>query len=48
MTRFLKYSAIALLALVTFVPAASARGVVVVRLFVGIGIGPGFYRGTGW
>ncbi len=45
MTRFLKYSAIALLALVTFVPAASARGVVVVRPFVGIGIGPGFY---GW
>ena len=46
MKRFLKYSAIALLAFVTFVPAASARG------FYGVGFGwgwgwgyPGYY---GW
>ena len=42
MTRFLKYSAIALLAFVTFVPAASAQ-----RGFgggyMGGGFGPGFY-----
>ena len=44
MTRFLKYSAIALLAFVTFVPAASAQ-----RGFgggyMGGGFGPGFYQG---
>ncbi len=51
MTRFLKYSAIALLALVTFVPAASARGYYGGRGFVGVGVGfgPGFYPGYyGW
>src|SRR5271157_4779428 len=40
MKQLLKYSAIALLALVTFVPAASARG-----FYGGVGFGfyPGFY-----
>jgi hypothetical protein len=43
MTRFLKYSAIALLAFMTFVPVASARG------FGGFrgGYGVGFYGGFG-
>lgn len=45
MKRILKYSAIALLAFVTFVPAASARGVVIVRPYVGFGFGPVFYPG---
>jgi len=46
MSRFLKVSAIALLALVTFVPAASARGFYGGgRGFVGVGYGPGFYPG---
>jgi hypothetical protein len=40
MTRFLKYSAIALLAFVTFIPAASAQ-----RGYFGVGYGPGFYPG---
>jgi len=42
MTRFLKYSAIALLAFLTFVPAASAQ-----RGYFGGGymVGPGFYQG---
>jgi len=39
MKRLLKYSAIALLALMTSVPIASARGFYV---------GPGFYGGVGW
>lgn len=43
MKRILKYSAIALLAFVTFVPAASARGFVVVGPYVGFG--PAFYPG---
>jgi hypothetical protein len=45
MKQLLKYSAIALLALVTFVPAASARGFYGGRVFVGGGFGfyPGFY-----
>lgn len=45
MTRFLKYSAIALLALVTFVPIASARG-----YYGGFrgGYGGGFYGGVGF
>jgi hypothetical protein len=43
MKRLLKYSAIALLAFVTFVPAASARG------FYGGGFRGGFYGGGfGW
>jgi hypothetical protein len=46
MTRFLKYSALALLALAVFVPAASARP------FVAVGgyFGPGFYAPAyyGW
>jgi hypothetical protein len=43
MKRLLKYSAIALLALVTFVPVASARG------FYGGGFRGGFYGGGfGW
>jgi hypothetical protein len=41
--RFLKYSAIALLAFLTFVPAATARGVYFGGPFVGFGFGPGFY-----
>lgn len=50
MTRFLKYSAIALLAFLTFVPAASARGLFVGGGYmgggyVGGGFGPGFYPG---
>jgi hypothetical protein len=45
MTRFLKYSAIALLAFVTFVPAASARGFYGGRGFVGVGFGPAYYPG---
>ena len=47
MTRFLKYSAVALLALMTFVLAASARGFYGGRGFVGGGFGfyPGFYGG---
>ena len=45
MKQLLKYSAIALLAFVTFVPTASARGFVVVRPFVGVGFGPAFYPG---
>jgi len=49
MKRFLKYSAIALLAFVTFVPAASARGVYFGGPFVGFGYGMGFYPGYyGW
>ena len=49
MKRFLKYSAIALLAFLTFVPAASARGVYFGGHFVGFGFGPGFYPGYyGW
>ena len=49
MKRFLKYSAIALLAFVTFVPAASARGVYFGGPFVGFGFGPAFYPGYyGW
>jgi hypothetical protein len=50
MTRFLKYSAVALLALMTFVPAASARGFYGGRGFVGGGFGMGFYPGFygGW
>ena len=46
MKRFLRASAIALLACLTFVPVASARG----RVFVGGGFGyygPGFY-GPAW
>ena len=50
MTRFLKYSAIALLAFLTFVPAASARGLYygggyMGGGYVGGGFGPGFYPG---
>jgi hypothetical protein len=45
MKRFLKYSAIALLAFVTFVPAAAARGVYFGGPFVGFGFGPAFYPG---
>ena len=45
MTRLLKYTAIALLAFVTFVPAASARVFYGGRAFVGVGYGPGFYPG---
>ena len=45
MKRFLKASAIALLAVLTFVPVASARGRVVV--VGGFGYGPGFY-GPAW
>ena len=50
MSRFLKYSAIALLAFVTFVPAASARGVYFGGGYggggyMGGGFGPGFYPG---
>ena len=50
MTRFLKYSAVALLALMTFVPAASARGFYGGRGFVGGGFGMGYYPGFygGW
>jgi hypothetical protein len=50
MKSFLKYSAIALLAFVTFVPAASARGFYGGRGFVGGGFGVGFYPGFygGW
>lgn len=49
MKRLLKYSAIALLAVVTFVPAASARGFYGGRGFVGGGLGWGFYPGFyGW
>ncbi len=48
MSRYLKVSAIALLALVCIVPAASARP----RVFVGGYFGPGFYGpawyGPGW
>ncbi len=36
-------SAVALLALVSFAPAASARGAVFVRPYVGVGFYPGFY-----
>jgi hypothetical protein len=43
MSRYLKISAIALLALVCIVPVASARP----RVFVGGYFGPGFY-GPGW
>jgi hypothetical protein len=45
MTGFLKYSAIALLAFVTFVPAASARGVYYGGGYMGGGFGPAFYPG---
>jgi hypothetical protein len=49
MTRFVKYSAIALLAFLTFVPAASARGMYFGGGYgggyVGGGFGPGFYPG---
>jgi hypothetical protein len=45
MMRIFKYLAIALLALVTFVPGASARGFYGGRAFVGGGFGPGFYPG---
>ena len=50
MTRLCKYSAIALLALVTFVPAASARGFYFGGGYGGVGyvgggFGPGFYQG---
>jgi hypothetical protein len=53
MKSLLKYSAIALLALVTFVPAASARGFYAGRGFYGGGfyggVGMGFYPGYyGW
>jgi hypothetical protein len=51
MKRFLKYSAIALLAFVTFVPAASARGFYRGGFGYGIGFGygMGFYPGYyGW
>ncbi|MGA3322850.1 MAG: PEGA domain-containing protein [Terriglobia bacterium] len=53
MKRLLKYSAIALLAFVTFVPAASARGFYGGRGFYGRGfyggVGLGFYPGYyGW
>jgi hypothetical protein len=49
MTRFLKYAAIALLAFVTVVPAASARGFRGGG-FYGGGFGMGFYPGFygGW
>jgi hypothetical protein len=43
MTRFLKYSAIALLALVIFVPAASAQRGYFGGGYMGGGFGPGFY-----
>lgn len=46
MTRFLKYSAIALLTVVTFVPAASARGLYYGGGYMGGGFGPGFYPGV--
>ena len=45
MSRFLKISAIALLALVTIVPAASARGFYGGGGFGGGGFGMGFYPG---
>ena len=45
MKRFMEASAIALLACLTFVPAASARGRVVI--VGGFGYGPGFY-GPAW
>ena len=49
MKRFLKYAAIALLALVTFVPAASARGFYRGGAYWVFGYGPGFYPGYyGW
>ncbi|MGD0226311.1 MAG: hypothetical protein ABSF71_28595 [Terriglobia bacterium] len=44
MTRFCKYSALALLAVVTFVPAASARALYGGG-YVGGGFGPGYYPG---
>ena len=48
MTRFLKYGAMAILALAIFVPAASARP----GIFIGGYVGPGFYGpayyGYGW
>ena len=43
MTRFLKYSAIALLAFLTFVPAASAQRGYFGGGYMGGGFGPGFY-----
>ena len=45
MTRFLKYSAIALLAFLTFVPAASAQRGYFGGGYMGGGFGPGFYPG---
>ena len=45
MTRFLKYSAIALLAFLTFVPTASARGMYFGGGYMGEGFGTGFYPG---
>ena len=45
MKRFLQYAAIALLAFVIYVPAASARGFYGGRAFVGVGVGPAFYPG---
>jgi hypothetical protein len=45
MKRLLLACAVALLALGTLAPAASARGVVVVRPYVGFAYGPGFYPG---
>jgi len=48
MSRYLKFSLIALLALVFIVPAASARPIVVRGGFYGPGwYGPGWY-GPGW
>ncbi len=48
MTRFGKYAAIALLALVTVTPVASAHGMFFGRGYgVGFFYGPGFY-GPGW
>jgi hypothetical protein len=45
MKRLLMASAVALLALGTLAPAASARGFVVVRPYVGFAYGPAFYPG---
>jgi hypothetical protein len=45
MTSFWKYSAIALLAFASFVPAASARGLYFGGGYMGGGFGPGFYPG---
>jgi len=49
MKRFLKYSAIALLAFATFVPMASARGFRGGGFYGGGGFGPAYYPGYyGW